>query len=109
LSASGSTGVGRICFPILTDTYYTDLPHRRHVDVSTLAPLIAANLELRPKSFTLFGTVYTNVIFNRRLMTYTPLHNYQLLENPVRVWQRWREYDVAHRQTNDQNWTGPFF
>lgn len=102
---SGSRGIGRLCLPILTDTYYLDLPHRRHVDVATLAPFIAANIEVLPKSITYNGRTYTNCIFDRRDLSWTPLDHYNLLPNPVRIWQRWRTYDYVHRGTRDSTWS----
>lgn len=106
-TVSGSKGLGRICFPIRTDTYYTDLPHRRKIDVATLAPLIAANLELQPKVYVVAGRTYTNVVFSRWSMDYTPVDHFNLLENPVRIWEREKVYDWANRHVSDQTWKGP--
>jgi hypothetical protein len=107
LSVSGSKGIGRVCFPILTDTYYTDVPKRRHVDVATLAPLLASSTFGNLFTFTAFGITYTNVVFSRWSMELTPVDHFELQENPVRIWQRWRTYNYAGRHVADETWKGP--
>jgi len=101
-----SSALGLIRVPICSDLSFTDLPHRRHVDVATLAPLMAANLGSFPMSFASGGRTYTNVIFNRRDFTYEPVASYRLLESTCRVWQRWRLYDNA-RLNSDRSWPVP--
>jgi len=99
--ASGSSGVGRLCPPIHLDNWYTDVPQRRHVDLSVLAPKIAAGIETFPKVRTRSGRTYTNVVFNFRALTWTAVDHYNLITNPVRIWNRWRTYDYVHRHAKD--------
>jgi hypothetical protein len=105
VDAAASKGIGRICLPILTDASFTDLPHRRQVDTATVSALVAANIEMHPKSRTVSGKTYSKVIFSRSDLTWTPLDHYNLLPNPVRLWQRWRTYDYAHRADADATYT----
>lgn len=109
VTASGSTGVGHIRLPILNDSEFTDLPHRRHVDPSVLQPKVNANLETFAKVVTFGGRTYTNVVFNRRLFTWTPVDHFTVLPSVSRVWQRFRTYSYASRYLNDGKWTGPWF
>jgi hypothetical protein len=96
LQRVGSSGaLGLIRLPILSDSSYTDLPHRRRVNVAILAPLMAANLGAAPMSITSGGRTYTNVIFNRSTFTWDTVATYRLLPSTCRVWQRWRPFDIA--------------
>jgi hypothetical protein len=108
VGASGTSQIGRICYPILDDTFYTDLPHRRHVDVATLSTYLSAAAD--PLRFTRVpsgGRVYKQVIFNRRQLTWTPVTHYELMSNPVRIWQRWRGYDIPDRVAQDVHYQPP--
>ncbi len=105
LAASGSKFVGRLCVPILTDRYYTDVPQRRHVDVTTLRPWLAAALGTYPKTRVFGGRTYKNVVFSRAKLEWSPVDHYTLQESTVRVWQRWRTYDYATRGTGDATYT----
>lgn len=87
-----ATFLGRITYPIRTDTFYTDLPHRRHLNLAVLEPLRLAAQNSWFKTLTLGGLTWVNSIIHRRTMTWTPLTSWRLLANPVRVWQRWRNY-----------------
>lgn len=87
-----SDAVGRLTLPILLDTWFTDLPHRRHVDMANFLPRVREVNSSWQNELNLFGRTYTNVIFHRRSWTWTPVESYRLLENPVRIWERWRTY-----------------
>jgi len=96
LQRVGASGkFGGIRLPIIDDRSFTDRPHRRRVDVATLAPLMAINLGAQPMSVTSGGRTYQNVIFNRKLMTWDNVVSYQLLESTCRVWQRAKIFDPA--------------
>lgn len=92
-ASDGGEKLGRILFPILWDHYYTDLPHRRHVNVAPLQ----AYLDAAPftNSIVPFGSsrTYKRVIFHRATMTWTLVTSLRLLENPIRKWQRYAVYN----------------
>lgn len=92
LQRVGASGrFGRIAVPILEDKWFADLPHRRHVDMEFLAPLVMSDPFLYPMSFTTFlGRHFQNVLFNRRNHTWEPIVRYELHPNPIRIWNRWR-------------------
>jgi hypothetical protein len=102
VGADGS--LGRILFPILTDDYYLDLPHRRQIDVATLQPLIDANLGGHGFSYSIGDMTLQNVIYHSRLGTYSNVVSYRLLPNPIRKWQRWRSYPPAAGVRDDHTW-----
>lgn len=105
VGASG--GLGRTCIPILKDSMYTDLPHKRHMDVATWEPIMQAALAPTLTPITVAGRTYTNVIFHRKDLTWEPVIGYTLKPNPIRIWQRWRHYDVAHRLSLDRAFIPP--
>lgn len=77
--------------PILLDSWFTDLPRRRHIDMGRFGPLVPAVGAGWPSTvFDQFGRRYDNVIFHRKTLTWTPLTHYELHPNPVRIWQRWK-------------------
>lgn len=96
VGASGGAGkIGRINFPILSDAVFTDLPHRRHVDVATLRPLLATGLNSYPNTIVQpYGTL-TNVIWHRATKTTDLVDHYYLQESTTRIWQRWRPFTPA--------------
>lgn len=108
VGATGDRPYGRICYPILDDTYFTDLPHRRHIDVATLSGYLSAAAE--PLRFTRTspeGRVYKQVVFNRSDLTWVNVTHYDLQPNPVRIWQRWRNYDAVDRAARDSTYQPP--
>lgn len=107
VGASGSFRPGRLPFPIVSDDFYTDLPHRRHVDVATIDGLLDAGLRTWPLSITSSGRTYTNVLYRRSTFEWEAVDHYSLLVNPIRIWQRWRVYDWPHRAASDDTYTPP--
>lgn len=102
VGASG--GLGRITFPILNDTAFTDLPRRRHINVSDWQPLLDANFNTWPNTVTISGFVWTNCIWHWRTLTPEPVTTHRVLANPTRIWQRWEGYDWDAREPNDRFW-----
>lgn len=94
-------GLGRILFPIPDDAWYTDLPHRRHINTAPLQALLDVYLTPFIGPYSGSGRTYRSCIFHRRTQSYELVTDHRLLENPVRVWQRWRTYDYVGRHLND--------
>ncbi len=108
-TGSGTTPVGRMLVPMQDDRWFTDIPHRRHVDAASLQTLVDANLNTQPLVQTIGGHTYTCCIWHRSTQTYTPVDHYEVSDKVSRVWKRWRTYDYAHRTLPDAAWHGPFF
>lgn len=85
--------LGRIYFPILDDSLFTDLPHRRHVDATTLQGYLNAGLNSFPTEFTTFGgNTWTNCSINRVTNTFTRVMTRTILPSTMRRWHRFRRY-----------------
>lgn len=110
VGAGGAAGPkGRICYPILSDAAYEDLPHRRQIKVAELQQALDEGWRDRPLNGGSSYGYLRPVIFHRRTMTVTDVTNYVLEPNPVRCWQRWRPYpQLGHDPVTDVNWTPPF-
>lgn len=99
---------GRICYPILSDASFTDLPHRRRVNLSVLAPQLASAWSSRPYHITTFGYTMHLALWHRRSLSWTQVESHQLLQNPVRIWERWRRYpNEGHTLSEDARWSPP--
>lgn len=99
---------GRICLPILDDTFYLDLPHRRQVNVDLLQPQLEAVTSLWLQVIPIEIGFMRNIIFDRKNKRGTDVTSYRLLANPVRLWQRWRHYPTPpHTYADDQKWFPP--
>lgn len=99
-----ANGLGRINLPILADKYFTDLPHRRHVTVSDLQPLLDARVAAWANPIGGPAQSFYRAIVHRRQKTWEPVVRYQLLRNPTRIWRRWRQYDFEERGEIDSTW-----
>jgi hypothetical protein len=72
----------------MDDGTFTDIPHRRHVDLATYAPALAAVMGTDPMTVTSSGRTYHNVVFNRRTFLWEAVASYRLERSTCRVWQR---------------------
>jgi len=92
-------GIGLIRPPIVDDGTFVDRPHRRRINLSTYAPLMAANLGAQPMTVTSGGRTYLNVIFSRVDHSWEPVSFYRLLPSTCRVWQRAEPYVISAHPT----------
>lgn len=96
LQREGELGsVGRMNYPIFNDNHFTDRPHRRHVDVALLRPLLAAHLGAAPRRYEYLGWEWKTVIWHRKTRTWEDVIGYTLSPYPTRIWQRWRGSTVV--------------
>lgn len=104
----GLTALGRYSPPIPNDSFYTDLPHRRHVNTSLLQSWIDGT-RTNPAYFTQTwnGRTYTNVIFHRKTKTWTPVTAHRIMPNPVRYWERLKDYDPTAHESSDLDFCPP--
>lgn len=107
LQRVGASGrPGRLCPPIQSDDWFTDLPRRRHVKADDLQDLLDNPLYQHPQSVTgPSGRTYQNCIIRRNTLAYEPVTHYIIQPNPVRFWSRWREYDITSRPISDRTFT----
>lgn len=104
VGADGS--LGRMAWPITDDSWFTDRPHRRHVDVSHINSRFQFGLFAAPQSYSFVGGTITNVIIHRAAKTYSPVDHFEVLDNPIRIWARWRRINYAARHVESNRW-GP--
>lgn len=102
VGASGpQSNDGRIHIPILSDSWFVDVPRRRRVNVALLQPLLDAQNNPSMHQFSFFGRTFYDVVFHRRTTTWTPVTRWVLKPSAARFWQRWRGYDESTRQGTD--------
>lgn len=109
VGASGAAGPpGRMAYPILTDSFYLDLPRRRHVDAAELQQALDDGWASRPLDYGLPYGHLRPVIYHRGLHAVTNVTSYRVLANPLRIWERWRTYPTApHVPAADDYWHPP--
>lgn len=91
VGGSGTDVYGRVCFPIFDDSYFSDLPHRRHISPAVQLPLWPDHgFGDFPFQWTGHGRVYTNCIWHAEGVGWEPVVGRVLMPNPVRVWNRLR-------------------
>lgn len=77
---------GRNFVPCPTDSQYTDLPHRRHLDISA-AP-ITTSVALLNTAVSNPASLFREVLINRKTGGAWDVTSYSIADRPGRVWQR---------------------
>lgn len=96
LQRVGAAGeLGRVCIPIPVRTFYTDVPHCRHINVPLVQGYLNQGIFASASAYTFDGITCRRVIFSRSTETAVNVVSYRLLANPVRIWRRWRRYDAT--------------
>lgn len=95
------TYCGRITVPVLDDTWFVDLPHRRRINLELVNSWLDAGIRTMWQSFTIRSRTYTHVVYSRRDSSWASVTAYILRPSTVRIWQRWRTYDPTNRPGND--------
>lgn len=102
VGADGS--LGRIFLPILDDTWFTDPPHRRHIDASHWNSLLPSGLGGGPFTWTHTSRTYHLAIVHRKDLSWTQVTSYNVLPSVCRIWNRWRPYNNALYHAEDTKW-----
>lgn len=100
VGASGA--LGRTCYPIVDDSLFTDLPHRRRVNVPLLQKRLDDVIATWNQPEVLFGRRFYRCIWHKKSATWEPVVGWRVLPNTIRIWQRWKQFPLPKHVGNQQ-------
>lgn len=110
VGVSGAGKPGLLRYPIFDDSSFADLPRRRHVITPSALPFPGGGFGGDPHEYRgVFNQYWYHAIIRRDANSWEKVDHLTMLPNPIRIWQRWRQYEDDGSPDADFEWCPPVY